>query len=1171
MGPAQILDQAESELRAKVARVELLGEVEIQRQNADLLCRHLGRAGLEAANVRWPHCLAVGLVSVARFRYDGDAFWPHVGEAFELSSLDQARLGQWFEEYLRKHKLQTFAHLVTAENALRYLTPVLAHSLIPCTLVPGFMEKVVWPSIEDPWRYGANAEEIQQRIGRQAPVMARPLQRFILHGGRVARDIIDRALEVARDVEAGEVPGPLLPAWLQEEVVAWVEHRGGPKERRRGRRTERTWRPPVLRFDPGFCQVRVELPYSNDRDACWTVRLSGETVATVGYTDPWKQAGSAEVVPLERPFPILQVEYRAGNAPAIQRTLGELRDERPYLLFDARTGRALADQRYPTGSDWYVLLPMEAGLFENGKELQPVEDLGEPFGVWPGFTVRRYASDSAAPSLEMRLRKQCFRLERQQQASSARLAAPPTPAYLAPMTDGVLAFESHLPTIKLPPATGELGVDEYLSRWLVRARSEIDRAESRQRASELDPQPGDDGSYRLRLEPLIPGPDVGEWTLEVTGPLGRGLRERLVLLPDITFEGVESTVGVAGPDLPVGRVLARTRVGVEVLEEGDARDPAPEGWTLSDRNRNGRIPFKVVDTRTGREVRALLRLPVVEWRWSAEGVRDLAANAPLSIVVDEVGDGRARRLYAANPTEYGLALRLYDHRSQLIQERRGGARTHFDLAEFKTSLEAGIVTTGELWLELIDRSDRVLGKARVAPVRRHLEPARVEARDCDGTTIVSWSLRRPIENLFARIVSLARPWEDPAEVGVHVDGQGRCSAVVPRLPPGRYALQLLVDDRWTGRAPVGNPAPFEKGTLHELRNHIQALPPTVAGKLEDLLLEREDSNRPHRFGQLLSGAGPHQLHELLVLLFRACKAGQGDQLLSLPWSRAADPVARTRPEDVELLVAALRQAPSSEALKPTFVALGLDRAPALAAGDIEVDARLDLWSLWMPLGAFVDLRMGSSDPDAMARCADRLGYPSLAGDDAGPPGDPGITAEFDPGSAGSGLPEIGKLEGQLFRPNSETVEALRALLTPAPSRHFDRDGWVDAALKALEYLVAKAPSLERQRDEVIAEYRKLAGDVEVAVLKTLPGLKLADRQVDHRQYPWAYLCRVSLVVAAARRLLAHRLVELHREDIRSLDRCAEWLARHLAPVYERDLVLAEILCCSEYAWKRSPD
>ncbi|GIV04328.1 MAG: hypothetical protein KatS3mg015_3158 [Fimbriimonadales bacterium] len=1175
MSDVDVLDEAEAYLRRRISSVELIGEVPISRPEADNLCRALGRKGWRRASLAWPHCLAVALISVARFRYDGDSFWPHVADAFGFPR-EQAHyheLGEWFESYLRKNGLPTFAHLVE-QGALRFLTPILGHALIPSALVPAYMEHVIWPSVADPWRNGATAEEIQERVARRQAPMARPLKRFIVHGGRVARDVLERSLELSDAAAHGESLPDGLPDWLRDAIVQWAQESKPGRQRGRGSSRPKGFRPPVLRFDREFGQVDLELVYPGDEGAEWEVDIPGEPRQRIGYLPMWKRHSPAEVVPVRRPFPHIDVVYRSVDGRKTERRIPGITEDQPYLIFDGETGRRLADQRYLTDSSFYLLVPSAATVRRGGDFLSPVADFGEPSGVWPGFAVRLYAMDSATPELEFTANTKTVVLRRMEQGARAVLDVPPPPPYLDPLSEGRLAFESRLPTIILPPPQTSMSNGEYLKRWDVRAICDDTPSEWRT-AAELNPEVRQDGAVVLRLEPLIPGPDVGEWEVEVRGPMGRGVRERLVLLPDISFDVPEAFTGVAGPSLPVARVLAHTREGIEVLEEGDARAPAADGWELLDRNRNGRIPFRVHDSRTGRQAHAVLKLPVVQWRWVGHGADGLEANAPLRLVVEKIGATTAPRLRVHNPTGRPVRLCLLGPRGAVLQEdERDGRAIDFDIATFLTTLRERVAASAKFRLELVGPGGTVAGAAEVASVQRHIELQDVRVSvDGDGV-VVTWRLDRTVPDLRLSVASLTRPWEPPLSERVEVNDEGLQAARLPRVAPGPYELRLVFEDDWAGTSSLGSPAVVTVGDPASLEVYQKEIRGQrgVTGRLEHLLLTTEADDRNEPFARLVEGLSAAELSELLGVLFRACETGRAGVLFNLPWVDAAVAVTRLGPQKMADVLRCVSRAPRSVELKRVIVATGLDRAWGVRGVDLPADVRRELWSLWAPLGSFIDVPRSTTDPEARGWCEDYLGFPPRALDtEADPSGDcegdqesPILSDEWRKWPT----VDVGSVEGPEFQPESRRLEAMRDQLSPVASRPFDSDGWIVTCFSALEPLASPAAEAVGDLEAITAPLARFVSFLEGKVKRRLPGLNLDARRGDYRMYPWAFICRASLVVAAVRRLLAWGGCSLSDEQLRSLDDAAVLLTRLVMPVYERDLLVAEIHCCREFAWNR---
>lgn len=1179
MTARDILDEAESHIARQVTQAELLGEISIDEANIDSLCIALGRAGLGKSRQRWPHCLATALVGVARYRYDGDAFWPHFREAFGLTSLhapDQQEIGQWFERYLGRNGLPQFRHLVE-QGALRYLTPILAHALIPRVLVPRFLESVVWPSVEDPLGNGATGEDIQQRMARRTPIVPLPLHRFVVHGGHAARDIIDRSIAVAAAAATGEDFDPGLPDWLRKAIVAWVQDRSDDGRIRARVGQRRRWKSPVLRFDPIYNRVQLELPYFDEPDSVWEVQLPGGPV----YREPWKPAWQRTepvvAVTIERPFTALTAMLRTTAGMAVARTFDGLSAERPCLFFEPTSGRTAGSSGFLSGTRWYVIAPTDHKVFADDQALVPREQLGAPLGSWTGLVVAYYEAPPGTERVEVRTGGTSVGFRLVVQPTDARLDVPEVPAFLAATSGGILAFETKLPTVILPPAPPESEAEEYLARWSARVSSDDGAGQEHQPASALSPERLPDGSYRLGLEKLIPGADVGEWTIEVAGPLGRGFTSHLSLLPAMTFD-VNDVPGIAGPELPVSSVFVTTRDGIRVTEEGDAATPKSDGWVLHDRNRNGRIPFTVTDTRTGRQTHALIQLGTVQWRWTGVGLVQGGANTPERLSIDALAPGSALRLLASNPGEAALHLRLIGPAGAVLQEKverpLPGRGAVFEISQFLTTAASTAAPSLRLTLNLVSRAGDVLGETVVGNLSRDIQPVEIRVQDTERGSAVHWRLPRSFPGTVARVASLSRPWDPSLESSV-VDGNsdGRAHTEVERLAPGRYQLELWFDDGWVGLVPVGSPVEFQVGTGTELRNHILALPPTILGKLEDILLRGEEDRR-QALRELASGIGPYQLAELMGAVASALEKDRAAELLGLPWTAVAPSVARLDHTNPLPLLEAIGTQAANPRLTAFCVALGLDRWPSLHRAELPRALLPGLWQAWLPLGAFLDVRGARLDPDAAERCKDGLGWV---------PGEYTVCAncqapmenEASCVTCGSDLfvrkqrplPDSGRVSGPEFRPEPERLRAMRAALLPVPSPPFGPDGWVTASLETLEGVARLCGStdIERERDRHIEAYRRQLLPFE-AWIGGLGVNALTQREVHREQWRWAYVCRMSLTVAFVRRLIARKRISVSADTTVALDELAAWLEARFTRIYEHDLCFAEIACCKEYEW-----
>jgi hypothetical protein len=356
---------------------------------------------------------------------------------------------------------------------------------------------------------------------------------------------------------------------------------------------------------------------------------------------------------------------------------------------------------------------------------------------------------------------------------------------------------------------------------------------------------------------------------------------------------------------------------------------------------------------------------------------------------------------------------------------------------------------------------------------------------------------------------------------------------------------------------------IQVGTGTEIRSHILALPPTATGRLEDILL-RGENDRRQALRELASGIGPYQLAE-----------GRAGELLGLPWTEVAPALADLKLSDPLPLLEAIGGCPPNPGLARFCVAVGLDRWPSLRRVDVPATLLPGLWEAWPPLGAFIDAGGARVDPGSAERCQDGLGWapgelmicdgcrdPMEAEGPCAACGSSSVVFEARP------LPDGGAVEGLAFRPQPALVRAMRAVLLPVPSLPFGPDGWVAASLESLDSLltVPDSGALESERDAQVEAYRQHLVPHEARIAQGVRAHALKQRDSHPQQYTWAYVCRMSLTTAFARRLMARSRLSLPADATAALDELAAWLEARFARIYERDLCFAELVCCKEYEW-----
>lgn len=200
------LDKWEKDLRELLPGVTLLGELDLAGTDRDQIAAALssGIAAEGAARFtrevgcRWPVALSAYLVAEGVLSYREGALWPQVCERLGLPKANYpARWGQIFLKTVRRLGKPDFQDLVKREHASRYLTAILAHAEIPNACLPDLFRHV-------PGRLGRSttpprAGDLFERWRHDPQALRqvdRPVRRFLLHGGKIAEDFLDRYLDL---------------------------------------------------------------------------------------------------------------------------------------------------------------------------------------------------------------------------------------------------------------------------------------------------------------------------------------------------------------------------------------------------------------------------------------------------------------------------------------------------------------------------------------------------------------------------------------------------------------------------------------------------------------------------------------------------------------------------------------------------------------------------------------------------------------------------------------------------------------------------------------------------------------------------------------------------------------------------------------------------------------
>ncbi|MDQ4107667.1 MAG: hypothetical protein M3138_02525 [Actinomycetota bacterium] len=914
--------------------------------------------------------------------------------AVSVRGIDQ-RAGPLFVEALKALQLETFEDLVLGDNALRYVGPMLAHGGIPKYCLSDFFDLL----LRDANKAGGDARELLGfwRSRKSAFFgIDIPVRRFLLFGGELARDLLDRCLDLVRAFElTGTVAEPVVAGLPPYIVQAFRDRPGRPAP---GPRSERSTFPrPTIRVDPWDPSGLVlSLPPVNAASgASWRLQADGQLERF-----PTSAFESRQI--RLRPAKSWGVLLESGEE-SLDLTFEGL-DDIPALLFEPATGRLLPAGAGLRADEVWVLTPGEVrvdGIKSDGTRvtIDEVQELPELTGDWSGFVLRHLSLGGlrALSLVDRSLRER--RVSVRPGAERPRLVGTPVPGVTTAEGEDVY---SSLPAVELP-VVGAFPP----SAW--QARVGVDGT---WHSVEVD----NDGL--IDLTGLL-GRVCAAVNLVVQGPLGSDLRTRFALAPGLRVERPDRLLFPQDPDAAV-RVQSEV-VGIDDGKPGETVILRLPAETDVLRCRAGKLALEI-------------QVPKVLWGVARASVPDLRMSDVVALLAeDDVVGGDAFALVVRcgqADVPLGLSLTAKGHTVQRSEDARSSGpdgRWAFDLKRFADSVRLSDAPSLSLVLQV---GHRPLTVARLRP-SLHVTRLECTSQVVGDHTVVDLNFdeERQHRNRVARLWSLERPWEGPIEATIP-DGQvGSARFSRDDLPPGTYLAEVAIDDGWT---PACRPlrlrpgvARIRVGTPEEARNRVLGLPlHDVLAVLESALITGRLPRRVQ--ADELPMVLPAALHAVKVVL-----AGPGTPDLTARQLWAVAPLLCADPSC--LAVAATSAAESgllgSTDLLLLTLALGSGLAPA-PEGAIQEATIRGLWEVAPAMAAALDL---SSKPDeaAAARAREFLGW------------DPSDGAE----TISTGAPVTQHFVGM----GDDQLRAIQRSSELVPGRLLELDAWV---LANFEWLLA---------------------------------------------------------------------------------------------------------------------
>lgn len=985
----------ERDLRRRLQGVRLVLEIGLDETTASQVVAAVAdlvprlNTPVPTLETKRPALLAVYLVNVGIEHYDGK-LWPHQ----PMRQMSGNDLGPAFERVLHKLDLETFDDLGD-DLGHRYLTRILGHGGIPRFSTRDYLRLVI-----DTLRRnaGARADDLVTLWRTQKTAFSgidEPVRRFLLYGGPVALDFLDRTIDLVAlppsEVGASSADAYGLPNHIVASYASWIFGSAGTAGARGAIRLPR----PTVRFDPWSGSGPVaELPSvgTRFRGASWRV-AAGQTarLLAASFLD-------LQQVPLP-PAPTWEIEFDGGGE---RRTYAfEVLRDSAVVCFDPATGSYVPDTQPIALTDVWLLLPPDATLLVRDgagadQAATVLAELPAPTAAWQGFVARHVSLDGVRSLVVRTGGAGVVPAE-----ASLRVIRPgDRPMLIGEAVADVVGEAGERvfaapPALRLPFIPG-FGDD----RWVIRLVG--DGTDVTATVADLK-RTGD------TVELPFGGHDwAGTVDLTLRGPLGSDLRERFCVVPGLR---------VVTPDRVLLPGEARPSfVEVEVSPPAKLTDDGAAFVRLPVGGEGTEAPVKV--TTEAASVTLRVQLPRLQWGLRRRDAAPSLQSAVVRIDRDAIESGEAESvLVAVHRGGVPLVVQLWAdgliQATPVVFSSGTGGRWAFALSEFREAVR--LEEAPSLSLRLV-----VAGQSTpVADITANVGATDFLAEQLDddpSRTRVTFTQGRALRNRVVRFWSLQRPWAPPLDLPLADGAVPLVEVSDGEVPPGEYRVQVAIDDGWSSaRRPrasaistadlfIGDQGHALERRLHfDLHSGSDMLELAVVGQVEtDALLEQV----PDEVAEFAMDGATARLEDerndasrVTRMLLRI--AGRNESAFVRRFARRVEDETLDPAAALRLFIHAL-----AEGVSWSGVGHGTQSLRAL-------------WQVCPPMAAYVDIASHTAGQQAAGdRCEQHLGWR--------------------PGTALS--PRVGVAQNMLGMPAMQ-LSMVRMAMGLIPREVFSEDAW----------------------------------------------------------------------------------------------------------------------------------
>jgi hypothetical protein len=875
----------EERLEPKIKLVELIGEIEISKEDLGDISLHLNslfnshseQAALNAIERYYPVCFLVFMVGQGIYGYKDGDFWSAYEKVLHIS-FDHTSFGRLFEKLLQRFGKPQFRDL--QEKSMRYVSLILAHGGIPVYCLKDFFNNIVLNCATRSQLIALEGQELAEEVLKHSSLTTntdKPVLYFLEYGGTTASNLLDRARKMLlvwqqnqtliSSLDAG------LPAHITQYFAEWtrensnlsIEH-GSRNRLKRPRISLDPWGLGIFLYLPPQTVSAIEMG-----DLFWKVDAGNLHEEIKARTQNKRdQIETREITfRLNEVAENIQVQFSQGGNNFDWKITGFSSDHL-ILAFDPISGQI---QNHILARETWLLYPNHLSLTLLAGEGTLLEVLPELPGEWSNFKLECWdLSQSIRLGLAQHGETICEIYVRSQE----KIELPTLIGGNIITTDleenPIPLYSGFPPTLRIPLGSTDDILTE-LSRWEIKidnentADPEVDVRITLAELSEENISIVDNTALiRLDASSLLTNKPIGTYKISIKGPLGRDADLALQILPECEISGLRDLYipdRDNGPEAISFSIHTSLFAGVDSFRSEDgikieAEKPGTHNiFVPAEMSSVGLLIRRETINHQFIRLPIYLRFKRLRWRmvddnglvenWIQKHIsmslqKLLQQNSPLLIVDLPPGneDGNLE-----------LELNLLDIQGNIIQQLKPADRSikrvtrfwRFDLSKIKHLLEMNDSP--------IFRLDLVGTREKMGENEFNL-PVMVFTRDIHimglNTVVysssdqhlihMSWMEKEQLRSRALILWSLFRPWQVPIIENIPDSACGEYEFSISRKnhAEGLYKLQMFVIDPWTPFSPpslspnTGNPGCYEielsspQESLKKLESNLIAKP-----------------------------------------------------------------------------------------------------------------------------------------------------------------------------------------------------------------------------------------------------------------------------------------------------------------------------------------------------------